>query len=150
MTSVDPNSAVLVDVATPALVVEAALLDANIERMHAAARRAGVGLRPHAKTHKSPDIARRQRRAGAIGIACATVREAEDMSAAGIRDLLITSPVSAPGSSSVQSSFIAAPPSCWSPTTRRRLMQSPPPLAPTTYPFGSSSMWMSAKPEPAS
>jgi D-serine deaminase-like pyridoxal phosphate-dependent protein len=74
-------------------VVEAAALDANIERMQAAARAAGISLRPHAKTHKSPDIARRQRQAGAIGIGCATLREAEGMSAAGVSDVLITSPV---------------------------------------------------------
>jgi D-serine deaminase-like pyridoxal phosphate-dependent protein len=55
-----------------------------------------VSLRPHAKTHKCPDIARRQRRAGAIGTACATLREAEDMAAAGISDLLITSPLVGP------------------------------------------------------
>jgi D-serine deaminase-like pyridoxal phosphate-dependent protein len=58
-----------------------------------AAQRVGVALRPHAKTHKSPEIARRQLQAGAIGIACATIAEAEEMSAAGIGNLLITSPV---------------------------------------------------------
>jgi D-serine deaminase-like pyridoxal phosphate-dependent protein len=93
LTSLDPNDAVLDGVETPALVVEAAALDANIKRMQAAARGAGISLRPHAKTHKSPDIARRQRQAGAIGIGCATLREAEDMSAAGLSDVLITSPV---------------------------------------------------------
>ena len=93
MTTLDPNSPVLADIETPALVVDGTLLAANIERMAASARRAGMALRPHAKTHKSPDIARRQLRAGAGGIACATLREAEDMVAAGITDLLITSPV---------------------------------------------------------
>ena len=93
MTSLDPNDVVLGDIETPALVIEAASLDTNIERMQAAARAAGISLRPHAKTHKSPDIARRQRQAGAIGIGCATLREAEDMSAAAVSDLLITSPM---------------------------------------------------------
>jgi D-serine deaminase-like pyridoxal phosphate-dependent protein len=93
MSPPDPNSPVLSEVETPALVVDGALLDANIERMQAAARRAGVSLRPHAKTHKSPEIARRQCQAGAVGIACATILEAEDMIAAGISDVLITSPV---------------------------------------------------------
>ena len=93
MTALDPNTPVLSDIETPALVVDGTLLAANIERMAAAARRAGVALRPHAKTHKSPDIARRQLRVGAVGIACATIREAEDMIAAGIPDALITSPV---------------------------------------------------------
>ncbi len=93
MTALDPNSPELSDIETPALVVDGTGLAANIERMAAAARRAGVALRPHAKTHKSPDIARRQLRSGAVGIACATIREAEDMIAAGIPDMLITSPV---------------------------------------------------------
>jgi D-serine deaminase-like pyridoxal phosphate-dependent protein len=93
MNPLDPNSPALSEVETPALVIDGALLDANIERMQVAARRAGVSLRPHAKTHKSPDIARRQRQAGAAGIACATILEAEDMIAAGISDVLITSPV---------------------------------------------------------
>ncbi len=61
--------------------------------MALAAQRAGIALRPHAKTHKSPDIARRQLQAGAIGIACATLLEAEELSGAGIGNLLITSPV---------------------------------------------------------
>jgi D-serine deaminase-like pyridoxal phosphate-dependent protein len=93
LTSLDPNNAILGDIETPALVVETAALDTNIERMQAAARAAGISLRPHAKTHKSPDIARRQRQAGAIGIGCATLREAEDMSAAAVSDMLITSPM---------------------------------------------------------
>ncbi|HEY2186533.1 MAG TPA: alanine racemase, partial [Xanthobacteraceae bacterium] len=96
MSSLDPNGPALSAIETPALVIDLALLDANIERMQASARGAGVSLRPHAKTHKCPDIARRQRRAGAIGIACATLREAEDMAAAGISDLLITSPLVGP------------------------------------------------------
>ena len=93
MTALDPNSPVLSDIETPALLVDGTLLAANIERMAAATRRAGVALRPHAKTHKSPDIARQQLEAGALGIACATLREAEDMIAAGVQDVLITSPV---------------------------------------------------------
>jgi D-serine deaminase-like pyridoxal phosphate-dependent protein len=62
--------------------------------MAATARQAAVALRPHAKTHKSPDIARLQLRAGgAVGIACATVAEAEALAAGGIGGLLLTSPV---------------------------------------------------------
>ena len=52
----------------------------------------GVGLRPHAKTHKSARIARMQLDAGALGICCATLGEAEVMAAAGIPGLHITSP----------------------------------------------------------
>src|SRR5262249_52058198 len=54
------------------------------------AREAGVALRPHAKTHKCIDIARRQLQKGAIGICVATIAEAEVMARAGIRGLLIT------------------------------------------------------------
>ena len=57
------------------------------------ADRRGVVLRPHAKTHKSADIARRQKAAGAVGICCAKLGEAEALAAAGIDDILITSPV---------------------------------------------------------
>lgn len=91
--SLNPNGALLSRVVTPALVIDAVALDANIIRMAAAARAAGLSLRPHAKTHKSPDVARRQRAAGAIGICCATLLEAEDMTDAGLDNLLITSPV---------------------------------------------------------
>jgi D-serine deaminase-like pyridoxal phosphate-dependent protein len=93
MNRLDPNAPPLSAVMTPALVIDAVALEANIARMASAARSAGVALRPHAKTHKSPDIARRQQQAGAIGIACATILEAEALSGAGIGNLLITSPV---------------------------------------------------------
>src|SRR3546814_19990791 len=61
--------------------------------MAALAREHGVGLRPHAKTHKSVEIARRQIAAGALGICCATPGEAEVIAGAGIPGVLITSPV---------------------------------------------------------
>jgi D-serine deaminase-like pyridoxal phosphate-dependent protein len=89
----DPNSELFRAVATPALVLDVAALDANIARMAGAARIAGVSLRPHSKTHKSPDVARRQRAAGAAGLCCATLLEAEEMASAGIDGLLITSPL---------------------------------------------------------
>lgn len=93
MTVLDPNSTIFEGIATPALVVNVAALEANIARMATAARTAGRSLRPHTKTHKSPDIARRQRAAGAIGLCCATLLEAEDLAQAGIENILITSPV---------------------------------------------------------
>ena len=93
MHSLDPNIPPLSGIQTPVLVIAVAALEANIARMAMAAQRAGVALRPHAKTHKSPDIARMQLQAGAIGIACATLLEAEELSRAGIGNLLITSPV---------------------------------------------------------
>ena len=78
---------------TPALVVDLDALDANIARMAARAKAAGVALRPHAKTHKSAFIAQRQITAGAVGVCCAKVGEAEALAAAGIRGLLVTSPI---------------------------------------------------------
>ena len=60
--------------------------------MAAWAKQAGIALRPHAKTHKSAQIARLQKRAGALGIACATVAEAELLASAGIEGLLLTAP----------------------------------------------------------
>jgi D-serine deaminase-like pyridoxal phosphate-dependent protein len=78
---------------TPALVLDAAALDSNIARMAALASARGVQLRPHMKSHKSVEIARRQTAAGAAGIACATLSEAEDLSAANIQNILLTSPL---------------------------------------------------------
>jgi D-serine deaminase-like pyridoxal phosphate-dependent protein len=78
------------DVPTPALAVDEEPLDRNIAAMAEFARRAGRSLRPHAKTHKSPDIARKQIEAGAIGICCATVPELQAMADAGIPGLLLT------------------------------------------------------------
>jgi D-serine deaminase-like pyridoxal phosphate-dependent protein len=87
-----PDHDVLRALETPALVLDQAALERNIAGMAAAARQAGVALRPHAQTHKSPHIAALQLRFGAVGIACATILEAEAMVAAGIRALLITTP----------------------------------------------------------
>ncbi|QLC26834.1 DSD1 family PLP-dependent enzyme [Parasphingopyxis algicola] len=79
---------------TPALVLEKAAMLRNIERMAAFASEKGVSLRPHAKTHKSVDIATLQLEAGAKGICCAKLGEAEALAAAGpIPNILITSPV---------------------------------------------------------
>ncbi len=78
------------DLVTPALLLDLDLLDANIARMAAHAKAAKINLRPHGKTHKCPQIAERQIKAGAIGLCTATIREAEAMSAAGIKNLLIT------------------------------------------------------------
>ncbi|MHB8530903.1 MAG: alanine racemase, partial [Caulobacteraceae bacterium] len=86
------------DLNTPALIVEVAALERNIQTMAALAGHAGVRLRPHAKTHKSAEIARRQIAAGAVGVCCAKLGEAEALAAAGIENILVTSPiVGAPG-----------------------------------------------------
>ncbi|MBB5705520.1 DSD1 family PLP-dependent enzyme [Sphingopyxis panaciterrulae] len=84
------------DLNTPVLVLDRDALDRNIAAMAALAAAHGVALRPHAKTHKSVDIARRQIAAGARGICCAKIGEAEVMADGGVAGILITSPVAAP------------------------------------------------------
>jgi len=78
---------------TPALILDRELFEANLNKLAQFAGSRGVALRPHAKTHKCPEIARRQLAQGAIGISVATVAEAEALAAAGIGPLLLTSPV---------------------------------------------------------
>jgi D-serine deaminase-like pyridoxal phosphate-dependent protein len=80
-------------VETPALVVDLDRLLGNIDRMAEVARSRGLALRPHAKTHKCPQIADLQRQAGAAGLTVATLSEAEVFAAAGFTDLLIAYPV---------------------------------------------------------
>src|SRR5258706_11964448 len=81
------------EIATPALLLDLDRFERNLERMAQHARRVGKNLRPHAKTHRCPEIARRQIAAGALGVACAKLGEAEVMAAAGIRGLLITTEI---------------------------------------------------------
>ena len=80
---------------TPALCLDLLALDANIRDVAALASR-GIQWRPHAKGHKSPDIARRLVDAGAIGLTCAKLGEAEVFAAAGIHDLLIANMIVGP------------------------------------------------------
>ncbi len=82
---------------TPALVVDIEALERNIAAMAAHAAKSGVALRPHAKTHKSAEIARRQIAAGALGVCCAKLGEAEALADAGIDAILVTSPVVSEG-----------------------------------------------------
>jgi len=86
------------EIPTPALLLDLDRFERNLTRMAEHVRRAGKNLRPHAKTHRCPEIARRQVAAGALGVACAKLGEAEVMAAAGIRGLLITTEVVPPGS----------------------------------------------------
>jgi D-serine deaminase-like pyridoxal phosphate-dependent protein len=79
------------DLTTPSLLVDLDALEANIEKMAKHAKASKIDLRPHGKTHKCPEIAQRQIKAGAIGLCVATIREAEAMAAAGVKGLLITS-----------------------------------------------------------
>jgi len=84
------------DIPTPALLLDLDRFERNLRRMAAHARASGKNLRPHAKTHRCPEIARRQVSAGALGVACAKLGEAEVMARAGVRGLLITTEVVAP------------------------------------------------------
>jgi 3-hydroxy-D-aspartate aldolase len=81
---------------TPVLVLDIGALDRNIVAMAELAASKGVQLRPHAKTHKSVDIAKRQIAAGAVGQCCAKLGEAETLAEGGIAGLHITSPVVSP------------------------------------------------------
>lgn len=78
---------------TPALMVDLDAMEANIARIVATCRAHGVAWRPHSKVHKTPEIAKKQIAAGAIGITCAKLGEAEVMAAAGIRDILIANQI---------------------------------------------------------
>jgi D-serine deaminase-like pyridoxal phosphate-dependent protein len=78
---------------TPALLLNLDLFNANLVKMAAFFDGRQASLRPHAKTHKCPQIALRQLEAGAIGITCAKVGEAEVMVEAGVNDILIANQV---------------------------------------------------------
>ncbi len=81
---------------TPALVLDLDMLDRNIAEMANFAKAHNVKLRPHSKTHKSADIAKRQMAAGALGVCCAKLGEAEALAEGGVPSLHITSPVVTP------------------------------------------------------
>jgi len=84
------------DLATPFLYVDLERMTTNIDMMAAAARDLGVRLRPHAKTHKVPEIARLQIAAGAAGITVSKVSEAEVFADAGFDDLFLAYEIVAP------------------------------------------------------
>ena len=75
---------------TPAVVVDLDRVERNIKRLQARCDAAGLANRPHMKTHKSPVIAAMQRDAGAKGITCQKLGEAEVMAGAGFDDILIS------------------------------------------------------------
>ena len=85
------------DLPTPAVLVDLDVLEKNIARQAGRAREAGVRLRPHAKTHKCPEIARMQLAAGAAGISLAKTSEAEVFADAGFDDIFIAYPVAGLG-----------------------------------------------------
>ena len=78
---------------TPCLVIDQDLLEKNIRTMQDYLKAHGKKLRPHAKTHKCSIIAKKQVEAGGVGICVAKVSEAEALGKAGLRGVLITSPV---------------------------------------------------------
>jgi D-serine deaminase-like pyridoxal phosphate-dependent protein len=78
---------------TPALILDLDKFDANLARMAQATAAAGVRLRPHAKTHKCVAIARRQIQAGAVGICCQKLGEAEVFLGGDLNDVLITNEI---------------------------------------------------------
>ena len=78
---------------TPSMLVDEKLMEQNISEMQALANSFGAQLRPHIKTHKTPQIALRQIAAGARGITCAKLGEAEVMADGGITDILMAYPV---------------------------------------------------------
>jgi len=82
---------------TPAVVVDIDRAQARIDRMAAVMRDRGIALRPHAKTHKSLEFARRQVAAGAVGLTVANLGEAEVFADGGFDDLFIAYPVIATG-----------------------------------------------------
>jgi D-serine deaminase-like pyridoxal phosphate-dependent protein len=83
----------LSDLPTPQVLIDRTRALNNIARVQALATGAGVRLRPHAKTHKSPIVAGWQIEQGAVGICCAKLGEAEVFAAAGIRDIRLPYPV---------------------------------------------------------
>jgi D-serine deaminase-like pyridoxal phosphate-dependent protein len=81
---------------TPALLVDLDPMEANIRRVAETCRAHGVGWRPHTKGQKTPEIIRKELAAGAIGVTCAKLGEAEVLAATGIRDILIANQIVGP------------------------------------------------------
>jgi len=78
---------------TPALTVDLDIVERNLDRMARLCREQGVGLRPHTKTHKTPEVARLQLERGAVGLTVAKAGEAEVMAAGGLDGILVAYPI---------------------------------------------------------
>src|SRR6187397_219464 len=78
---------------TPVATVDLDAVERNIARMQGYCDEHGLAFRPHIKTHKLPAIAHMQVEAGAVGITCQKLGEAEVMEAAGLRDILVSYPL---------------------------------------------------------
>lgn len=85
------------EIDTPALIIDLDAFERNLVTMAAFAEATGVRLRPHAKTHKSPEIALRQIAHGAVGQCCQKVGEAEILVAGGVNDVLVTNEIAGAG-----------------------------------------------------
>jgi D-serine deaminase-like pyridoxal phosphate-dependent protein len=83
----------IADLRTPSVLVDRPRVERNLDRMQAAAQARGLRLRPHAKTHKSPELARLQIERGAVGICCAKLGEAEVFADAGIGNIRVAYPL---------------------------------------------------------
>jgi D-serine deaminase-like pyridoxal phosphate-dependent protein len=81
------------ELSTPALAIDLDVVDRNLDRMAKLCREQGVGLRPHTKTHKTPEVAKMQVDRGAVGLTVAKVGEAEVMVGAGLDDILVAFPI---------------------------------------------------------
>jgi D-serine deaminase-like pyridoxal phosphate-dependent protein len=81
------------DLSTPALVVDLDVFEGNIASMVAMVGGTGKSVRPHVKTHRTPELARRQLGGPAVGVTCATVGEAEAMVEAGLDDVFVANEV---------------------------------------------------------
>jgi D-serine deaminase-like pyridoxal phosphate-dependent protein len=88
MTPLQPSA-----VETPAVVIRMDAVRSNLRKMAEVARSNGVALRPHAKTHKLPELARLQLAFGAAGITVAKIAEAEVMAEGGVTDLFVAYPL---------------------------------------------------------
>ncbi|MEM4245981.1 MAG: alanine racemase, partial [Candidatus Bathyarchaeia archaeon] len=81
---------------TPALLIDLDVMERNLSRMADFFRGAKAGLRAHTKVHRCPVLAHRQVKAGAKGICCQKVGEAEVMAEAGIGDIIVTNQIVTP------------------------------------------------------
>src|SRR5689334_5541603 len=79
----------IADLETPAVLVDLDVMEANIQRLQSYLSQHGIANRPHIKTHKLPAIAHLQIEAGAVGITCQKLGEAEVMAEAGIKDIFL-------------------------------------------------------------
>ncbi len=83
----------IADLDTPAVLIDVDVMESNLQRLATYCGEHGLNLRPHTKTHKIPELARRQIALGAVGITVAKIGEAEVMADAGLEDILIVYPI---------------------------------------------------------